>query len=127
MSNYLFEGSDPFADPAWQKVTGNHKRAERLIGCPLPWFEWLLPLVKTKDQLAFALYLYRRCCICGTATVTVPTREFAGMGISRYGKYRLLAALEQAGIVRIEPAQFGQVGSVTLTYWPNPPPPTVTP
>ena len=78
------------------------------------------PLVKRKGQLAFVLLLYRRCCICKSATVTVPTHEFESLGISRQGKYRLLLALEQAGVIRVEATQRGQVGKVTLVNWPEP-------
>jgi hypothetical protein len=97
----IFEDRDPFDDPNWQKTTKPRRRAERLIGCPMPWFAWALPLVKSKEQLAVALYLYRRCCICRSSTVTVPTNELEEIGISRVAKYRLLLALEQAGAIRI--------------------------
>jgi hypothetical protein len=80
----------------------------------------VLPLVKSKGQLAFVLLLYRRCCICGSATVTVPTEAFESMDISRYGKHRLLLAVERAGIIRVEETQRGQAGKVTLLNWPEP-------
>jgi hypothetical protein len=91
-----------------------------MIGCRLVWFEWVVPLVKSKGQLAFVLLLYRRCCVCGSATVTVPTNEFEIMGISRHGKRRLLLAVEQAGVIRVKPTQRGQVSKVTLINWPEP-------
>jgi hypothetical protein len=118
MRNDVFEDGDPFQDPAWRKV--KPRRAQRMIGCPLSWFEWVVPLVKSKGQLAFVLLLYRRCCICKSATVTVPTYEFESLGISRQGKYRLLLASEQAGVIRVEATQRGQVGKVTLVNWPEP-------
>jgi len=91
-----------------------------MIGCRLAWFEWVLPLVKSKNQLAFALLLYRRCCICKSAKVTVPTDVFESLGISRHGKRRLLLALERAGVIRVEETQNGRVGKVTLLNWPEP-------
>jgi proline racemase len=118
MSDDIFADGDPFNDPAWQKI--KRRRGQRMIGCPLSWFEWAVPLVKSKGQLAFVLLLYRRCCICKSATVTVPTHEFESIGISRYGKRTLLLALEQAGVVRVEATRNGQVGKVTLANWPEP-------
>jgi hypothetical protein len=119
MSDDIFEDGDPFADPAWRRVKPSRGKSP-WIGCPLSWFEWVVPLVKSKGQLALVLLLYRRCCVCGSATVTVPTYEFESIGISRHGKRRLLLALEQAGVIRAEATQRGQVGKVTLTNWPDP-------
>ena len=115
----MFEGGDPFDDPAWRKVRPRGHRPP-MVGCPLAWFEWVLPLVKSKGQLAFVLLLYRRCCICGSATVTVPTDAFGHMGITRYGKRTLLLALEQAGVIRVGATALGHVGEVTLVNWPEP-------
>jgi hypothetical protein len=118
MTDDLFEAGDPFQDPAWRKLKSN--RDQPWIGCRLAWFEWVAPLVKSKRQLAFVLLLYRRCCICKSATVTVPTDAFEIMGVRRDQKRALLLALEQAGAIRIEDTQSGQVGKVTLVNWPEP-------
>ena len=119
MSDDIFADGDPFNDPAWRKM--KRRRAERMIGCPLSWFGSVVPRVKGKSQLAMAFLLYRRCCICKSATITVPTHEFESLDISRYGKYRLLLALERVGIIRVETRRRGQVGKVTLINWPEPP------
>ena len=121
MSQDVFEEGDPFADPSWQKnSTKPRRRAVRYIGCPLPWFVWVFPLVKSKEQLALALYLYRRCCVCRSDTVTVPTHELTELGLGRWGKYRLLLTLEQAGILQVrENGQ--QTIEVRLNSWPDPP------
>ena len=87
----------------------------------MAWFAWVLPLVRGKEQLALALYLYRRCYVCGSRTVTVPTGELEEIGIGRWGKYRLLPTLEQVGIVRVEETRNGQAGKVTLLHWPDAP------
>ena len=119
MSKDIFEDGDPFADPRWQKTT-KPRRSGRHIGCPTPWFAWVLPRVKSRDQLALALYLYRRCCICNSSTVTVPNSEIAELfDISRWGKCRLLRTLERAGVLeRLENGR--RVVRVRLCAWPEP-------
>jgi hypothetical protein len=119
MNDDIFEDGDPFQDPAWRKL----KKSQRwvpYVGCPLVWFKWVFPLVRSQNQLAAALLLYRRCCVCKSATVEVPTDAFESTGISRWGKHRQLLTLEQAGVIRIEPTQRGRVGKVTLINWPEP-------
>ena len=86
------------------------------IGCPVSWFAWVLPRVKSKEQLALALYLYRRCCVCRSNTVTVPAGQLKQVGLGRWGKYRLLAALEESGVVRIE-RRGRQAIKVRLVGW----------
>jgi hypothetical protein len=121
MNEDLFEDGDPFQDPAWQR-TGKRGSRRRVayIGCPLSWFGWVMPLVKSKRQLAFVLLLYRRCCICQSATVTVPTEVFENLGISRRQKRTQLLALEAAEVIRVEATQNGWVGKITLVNWPEP-------
>ena len=120
MNKDIFEDGDPFEDSHWQK-TPKAKRHSRHIGCPVPWFVWVLPLVKSKDQLAMALYLYRRCCNWHSDTVTVPNDEVDELlDISRWGKHRQLVALERAGILRIQDTG-RRMTKVQLCYWPDPP------
>ncbi len=98
----IFEDKDPLDDPHWRKASAPKRLSGRFIGCPVPWFQWVVRLAKSKDQLALALYLYRRCCICNSDTVTAPTDEIVELlNIGRWGKYRLLPAMEQAGILQI--------------------------
>jgi hypothetical protein len=87
------------------------------IGCPVEWFIWVIELVTSKEQLVLALYLYRRACILRSATVTVPSGELATFGFGRWSKYRLLVALEEHGIVRVEQRN-GRSLKVTLVRWP---------
>lgn len=120
MSNDIFVDGDSLEDPHWWKMR-KPKRSSRLIGCPVSWFAWVFPLVKSKEQLAVALYLYRRCCICNSHTVTVPSNEITELlNFSRWGKYRTLLALEQAGILRRE-ENGGRTTKVRLCSWPDPP------
>jgi hypothetical protein len=119
MNDDLFTGGqDPFDGPARRK--GKPSRGP-MIGCPLSWFEWVYPLAKSKRQLGIALCLYRRCCIHGSATVTVPTDAFERIGIFRRDqKHKQLLALERAEIIRVEATRNGHVGKVTLANWPEP-------
>jgi hypothetical protein len=87
------------------------------IGCPVEWFIWAIGLTRSKEQLALALYLYRRACILRSATVTVPSQELAAFGFGRWSKYRLLVALEEHGVVRVEQRN-GRSLKVTLARWP---------
>jgi hypothetical protein len=120
MNRDMFEDGDPFDDPSWQKTGKAKRRADRFIGCPVPWLAWLAPLVKSKEQLIVALYVYRRCCIGRSDTVTVPNDELEQLGISRFGKYRVLIMLEQAGILTVH-ERTGRVTKVRLSHWPDPP------
>jgi hypothetical protein len=121
MSGNMYE--DPFDDPHWRdtkKTSSRGKRADRFIGCPVSWFQWVVPLVKSKEQLIVALWLYRQSRICGSPTVTVPTKGLQHLGIGRWAKYKLLPALQQAGVLTIE-RRSGRAIKVTLTHWPDAP------
>jgi hypothetical protein len=120
MDDLQFADGDPLNDPAWQKAEKPKRRSGRHIGCSVSWLAWVLPLVRSKQQLALALYLYRRCSIYRSNTVTVPTRQLAEFGISRWGKMRLLLWLERVGILTIEQTP-GQTAKVRLLHWPDPP------
>jgi hypothetical protein len=73
------------------------------------------------NRLAVALYLYRRCCICNSDTVTVPNSEIDEMlRITRFAKVRALRSLERAGVLWII-ANGRQVSKVRLRVWPDPP------
>jgi hypothetical protein len=121
VSEDICEKGDPFNDPAWHKDANKPKqKAERFIGCPVPWLVWVAPLMKSKEQLILALYLYRRCVVCRSNTVTVPTLELEELGIGRWAKRRLLVVLEQAGVLTIRKRN-GRATQVRLNHWPDPP------
>lgn len=95
---------DPFDDPLWQQadatVTKRGRPDQQFIGCPLPWFKRVLPVVHGKNELAIALYLYRLSKVCGSRTMVVSNeRLLAELGIDRYSKYRALRRLAEAGII----------------------------
>lgn len=124
MSDLFVDGEgDPLELRAAEKQKRKRRRsAGRLIGCPVPWFIWVLPRTgRSKDQLIMALYLYRRCCVCDSNTVTVPNDEVAELlDLSRWGKYRALVALERAGVLQRE--EHGKhTAKVRLCHWPDPP------
>ena len=119
----LFEQDDPFAHPAWKemkKPTRRRMRNARHVGCSIEWLRWVASLLNSKEQLLAALLVSRRCYICNSKTVAIPTTDFEEVGIGRRSKIRHLQALEQAGLLTIEPRD-GRTIQVTLTYWPSPP------
>ena len=122
----LFEQGDPFEDPAWKEEESPKRKRKwslraQYVGCPLEWLQWVARLTKSKQQLLVALYLYRRCHVCHSRTVDVPTRDLAeNWGISRTTKYRVLSHLQQAGVVAVR-SRTGRTIKVTLTHWPDPP------
>ena len=75
----------------------------RHIGCPLWWFTLVFPIVRGKNELAVALYIYRLRMIRRSRTVAVSnTRLLTELGIDRFAKYRALRRLAGAGIIRIK-------------------------
>lgn len=76
-------------------------KPDRYIGCPLEWLKRVLPLVRSKEQLAVAIWLHRRRAICRTELFTVPNQDLHACGISRKVKYRTLECLERAGAVGV--------------------------
>jgi hypothetical protein len=75
----------------------------RFIGCPLSWFMLVFQVVRGKNELAFALYLYRLRMIRHSGTVKVSnSRLLTELGIDRYAKYRALRRMEQAGIITLK-------------------------
>ena len=76
---------------------------QRHIGCPLSWFKRVLPVVRGKNELAVALYLYRLRTVQHRQTVVVSNAPLlAELGIDRYAKYRALRRLAGAGIVTLK-------------------------
>jgi hypothetical protein len=89
---------ETLAGPAVPK----RRRAQKHIGCPLEWLKRVLPLVKTKEQLAVALWLHRRRAVCRNALFTVPNKGLQeDLGLSRKVKYGALQRLEEAGAIAL--------------------------
>ena len=117
----LFDDSDPFDDPAWQRMgdmAGALPRPRKgYITCPLTWLERVRPLVRSADQLLVLLVLYRRCLVQRRKTVDLPNGELTELGIGRMTKYRTLLLLEEAEAITIE-TRNDQSIRVTLHWFP---------
>jgi hypothetical protein len=84
------------------RVTPRRQRADGYIGCPVEWLKRVLPLVKTKEQLAVAIWLHRRRAICRNELFTVPNKTLQeDLGLSRRVKYGALSHLEKAGVIAL--------------------------
>ena len=83
-------------------VASRRRRADQHIGCPVGWLKRVLPLVKTKEQLAVALWLHRRRAVCRKELFTVPNKGLQeDLGLSRKVKYGALQRLEEAGAIAL--------------------------
>jgi hypothetical protein len=74
---------------------------DRLFGCPIWWVQCVRPVVRTKDQLIVAVYLWRRRIVCGSEVFDVPNGELKICGVSRKAKKRTLELLAIAGRIRV--------------------------
>jgi hypothetical protein len=84
------------------RAVPKRRRADQHIGCPLEWLKRVLPLMKTKEQLAVALWLHRRRAVCRNALFTVPNKALQeDLGLSRKVKYGALQRLEEAGAIAL--------------------------
>jgi hypothetical protein len=78
------------------------QRADPYIGCPLEWLKHILTVVKTKEQLAVAIWLHRRRAVCRSDLFTVPNDALGkDLGLSRKVKYQLLRHLETAKVIAV--------------------------
>jgi hypothetical protein len=85
-----------------REVPKRRRQRPDYIGCPLEWLRRMLPLVKTKEQLAVALWLHRRRAVCRSDLFTVPNDALEKeLGLSRKVKYRSLRHLEKAKIIAV--------------------------
>jgi hypothetical protein len=87
--------------PSSRQRTGRTE-GDRHIGCPLWWFKLVFPIVRGKNELAVALYIYRLRIIRRSRTVVIfNTGLLTELAIDRYAKYRALRRLADAGIVQV--------------------------
>ena len=92
----------PTARPKATKVSSSNSSKGGHIGCPLSWFRLVFPVVRGKNELAVALWLYRLRSIRRSRTITVSNSPLAELGIDRFAKYRALRRLAKAGLIRIK-------------------------
>jgi hypothetical protein len=107
MSNDLWtEGPDDIANTPTPRRRHNGKRAiasAQHIGCPWWWFAAIFPIVRSKKELAVALYIYRLHVVRHSRTVAVSnTGLLADLGIDRHAKYRTLRRLADAGLATVK-------------------------
>lgn len=121
MKEQLFFDGDPFDRPEWKEaelMAGAPPRpAEGYAICNLAWLARVLPLVHSAEQLVVLQLVYRRCLLVRSRTVALPNEDLQAVGMSRFGKYRAIAALEAAGLVVKEPWN-GKTIQVTLMDFP---------
>lgn len=95
----------------WRTDKKPKDSGERLIGCPLEWFDKVFPIVRGKAELAAALLLYRERFKQKSGrkkgaklsrTVDFTNASLSAMGIARQAKYSMLRRLEEAGLVSVE-------------------------
>jgi hypothetical protein len=104
----LWLEGDPFDHPSWQEAErrvrdrecGIRYFAEGWVTCPLWWFDGVLAVARSPEQMAIGLLLYGH--VQTDRFVPIPTRLFAEFGIKRQSKYRILARLEAVGLIEIE-------------------------
>jgi hypothetical protein len=66
------------------------------------WFKLVFPIVRGKNELAVALYIYRLRIIRRSRTVVISnTGLLTELAIDRYAKYRALRRLADARIVQV--------------------------
>jgi hypothetical protein len=107
---------DPLGDPVQAQIEAL-PAAKGYLVCPLAWLARVWPTVRVPAHLAVAQMIYRECCLQRRQTVSLPNGALRALGVSRYAKYRALAALGAAGAITAE-ARNGRSVRVTLHWFP---------
>jgi hypothetical protein len=103
------EGPDDLTLKPTSRSRGRATDSARHIGCPLSWFALVFPVVRGKNELAVALYLYRLRTIQRSRTVRVSNmRLLTELGIDRFAKYRALRRPAAAGIITLKRRSAGR-------------------
>jgi hypothetical protein len=117
----IFGPGDPFDLPEWRQAElmagAPPKPAKGYLTCSLAWLGRVRPLMRSAEQLMVLELIYRRCLIERSRTVTLPNKDLGAVGMSKYGKCRMLDALERAGLIAREPWN-GKAVRVTLLDFP---------
>lgn len=101
----LFYEGDPFNHPLWKAAEKNARKSKEakdkdFIGCRITWLKKVLPYIKNKNQLIVMLAIYRLTILRRSKTVSLTNGELEEFGVSRYAKYRALADLKRAKLIR---------------------------
>jgi hypothetical protein len=117
----LFTDNDPLAERLWEEagvmVGAPPRPAKGYVTVPLSWLARVLPAVRSVEQLVVLLLVYRQCLLRRSRTVELPNGQAAKVGLSRYGKYRALARLQEAEVVVVA-SRNGRSTQVTLREFP---------
>ena len=103
------------------KANRRRKRADLFVKGPLP-FPWLIAAARCHPRGVEVLLMVRMLSdIQGAAEVALPNGLLAEMGVTRETKRRVLAALEDAGLVLVNrcPGRLPQVALARLTCAPE--------
>jgi hypothetical protein len=113
-------GDDPLGDPVETiaKKAGARTKTQKadFVGYPLSWLKQILPYVQGECQLAAAQLMYRQWVLQRRPrTFTFPSRDLKWLGIDRAVKARMLARLEEAGLISVK-QQHGHAPQVTSRW-----------
>jgi hypothetical protein len=102
MDNLWIDAPDDIANAPNPKRSRVSTDSSRHIGCPLWWFKLVFPIVRGKNELAVALYIYRLRMVRHSLTLTITNeRLLAELGINRFAKYRALQRLADAKVISL--------------------------
>jgi len=113
-------GDDPLDDPVetTARKTGAKTKTQSadFIGFPLSWIKQILPHVQGECQLMAAQLMFRQWVLQGRRrTFTFPSRDLKRLGIDRATKAKMLARLEEAGLISVK-QQHGHAPQVTRRW-----------
>ena len=100
---------------AGHRAAGHKKRRQRMVAFPLAFLIDVSRRTKNGATLIVAMLIYRRTHVCKCRTVTLPGAELTEVGVDKDHKFRALAKLEAAGLIRVERA-VGRTSRVTLLW-----------
>ena len=99
---WIEQQQDALKDPPPARRARVTADMSRHIGCPLWWFRLVFPIVRGKNELAVALYIYRLRAVRRSRTLTITNeRLLAELGINRYAKRRALRRLATASVITL--------------------------
>jgi hypothetical protein len=101
-SVWVDDEKDPLLDenePA--EAAQPRARSREHIGCPLVWLKRVVPVAKSKGDILVWLWLWRLRSVRRSRTIKVSNSGLAGLGITRYTKYRSLKRFAKAGLIDI--------------------------
>jgi hypothetical protein len=94
---------DLWSNEPGDSLDGGERDDTRHIGCLIKWLKLVLPVIRSKNELVVALYLYRLQVVRRSKTISVSNEWLRDVfGIARFVKYRALERLMKAGLVKVE-------------------------